>query len=244
MYNKVKVQYEIRDGGEQKVRSKTKTHSSFKSQSSPGGKKSTSQYISSSNNVTTPAVAPILNATSSDGNKSIRPKSAVLSSSKRSFSKALHAADWVNPWGHMDLDSLRIEQDMAISKYKLKHEEYSRVQSSPRLLSETARLDQKNDKSLTQRERLFPNTTGKIVNNELPFHPFLKHQDELLPWSVQTLPNDDPERARPDSKKDRMSREYFHQTYDSMPSSVFDKITIKHAVPVSDMRSLASHGKI
>jgi hypothetical protein len=252
MYNKVKVQYEIKDGGEPKAKPKPRSSRMFSSP--PRDKNAVSKpsaYVfSSSPSAFASSVAIITAEVSADSKKSSRPPSATLNRHKRPSSaqasnRVVHATEWVNPWGQPDLEALRIEQDIAISKYKLKHDDYSKEQHSPRLLTEGARLDQKLDKSITRRERIIPNTTGKIVNNEFPFYPFLKEQSLNLPhWSAQTIPADDPDRARPDSKKGRMSQSSFHQAFDYIPSSVFDKISVKHAVPISDMNSLASFGKI
>lgn len=104
-----------------------------------------------------------------------------------------------------DRDLLRLEQDMKINGFRLRHPEIYEPPpdppKAPHLNTATIHHSVDADNFLP-RDRTVPKSSGANLNNPLPHYPFLKtnsdHGIHSTRWNVMTIPSDDPDRLRPD----------------------------------------------
>ncbi len=156
-----------------------------------------------------------------------RPSSSNGSVRKMNPSSKIYQgeAPWISTGECPNRDLLRMKQDMAVSLHKSKHPYYSDDPVpivTPNLSSDAERSTSK-QKSIIQRERHSPNTNGAVLNDKLPYHPYLREVDARQQndgihsdrWSAATLPEDDPLRSRPTTAPARKSRESFHRDFQS-----------------------------
>ena len=147
--------------------------------------------------------------------------------------KAKPDAPWQFSSVGLDREMTMLEQDLKISKYKLKHPSPydDNVPKSVPVTEEREHHHAKTDKTLHLRERLDSKTHGKIVNNSLPYHPGLKEVTDYgihgRRWNVMTALSDDPDRLRPVHSVQTKSHMDFDQTFNSCLSKSRKEHTIE-----------------
>jgi hypothetical protein len=125
-----------------------------------------------------------------------------------------------------DRDRLIAEQDVFITKYRARHSNiYKEIEAemkSPHFEREECHHDHRN--KLTPRDRSLPKTTGTILNNTLPFYPFLNENStgihEGKKWSKMTAMTDDPDRMKPVHSRVTKSHDDFVKFYHAIDQPI------------------------
>ena len=114
---------------------------------------------------------------------------------------------------NLDRDLLLMEMDCEIVKYRMRHYKTNQPAHMPEYQGHNqsnTRYDNK-QKGLVSRLRNTPNTSGKILNHSLPFHPYLKETEGIHDkrWSIATNPEEENEILKPQISCLNKSREAF-----------------------------------
>lgn len=247
--NNIKIQYEIHDVVSEKsskVKQERKTpqrpYSAAITKSNAGyHEPNKAEYTRFSTNHTDsiPSTLPI------------RPRSAAQTKSHNPRFKSSDRPDWNVSLSVPDRDILIMEQDLEIDKYRRRHgyfreqEEYVPI---PNLTDTSSRKFMKSSTSEEHRDRLEHYSFGAVVNDPLPFHPYLRNQTGIhgKRWLKDSkLPVEHEEWVKPNIKQNK-SREAFHNEYHIKAASLPPQdINVQHSISsVVSSYSLAQKGSL
>lgn len=229
----VKVEYDIKDVKPEK-KEKPKKRSGRAKQSEPTTTTLTKApkplpFASIVNNLQPPAnITP--RAVTSDSTKQpsaspaklLRPSSAnVVRRTDPADKRKPPDEPWKFSEKGIDRDMLIIQQDLDIQAFRLRHPniyEAPKDTKDPHFTKDVI----KNNPTIS-RYRPAPKTSGNVLNNTLPFYPFLKtnvdHGIHPARWNVMTIEKDDPDRCKPELDRPGKSHTDFNKSFHSYQST-------------------------
>lgn len=131
-------------------------------------------------------------------------------------------APWVVITAAPNRDLLIIQQDKDISQYKMRHPNpfNDRCPPAPTLVTDQQATEKKR-KSVINRQRILPNTSGAVLNASLPSHPRHRANTSSIHnnrWSCTTVLAEEPRRSRPSTAGNSKSREHFQREFHTDPT--------------------------